>query len=80
MASMPFENIKRIGYRTMGITSDVFEKKLPNGWNLYLSNEIQVNYNGECYEGIGVSPDIEINYSKGENKFINEVKRWRPGY
>lgn len=73
MASMPFDNIKRIGSRTMGITSDVLEKKLPNGWDLYLSNEIQVNYKGECYERIGVPPDIEIKYPKDENKFIRKL-------
>ena len=73
MASMPFESIKRIGSRTMGITSDVLEKKLPNGWDLYLSNEIQVNYKGECYERIGVPPDIEIKYPKDENKFIKKL-------
>lgn len=70
MASMPFKNITIIGSRTMGITSDILEKKLPNGWDLYLSNEIQVNYEGECYEGIGVPPDIEIEYSMDENVFI----------
>ncbi|RZJ85129.1 MAG: hypothetical protein EOO20_20405, partial [Chryseobacterium sp.] len=73
MASMPFEHIKRIGSRTMGITSDVLEKKLPNGWDLYLSNEIQVNYKGECYERIGVPPDIEIKYPKDENKFVKKL-------
>ncbi|MBZ9629744.1 S41 family peptidase [Salegentibacter sp. LM13S] len=73
MASMPFENITIIGSRTMGITSDVLEKKLPNGWDLYLSNEIQVNYKGNCYEGVGVPPDIEINYPVDENLFIEDL-------
>lgn len=73
MASMPFDNITIIGSRTMGITSDVLEKKLPNGWDLYLSNEIQVNYKGVCYEGIGVPPDIEIKYPMDENLFIKEL-------
>jgi len=73
MGSMPFKNIKIIGSRTMGITSDVLEKKLPNGWDLYLSNEIQVNYKGDCYEGVGVPPDIEINYPIDENLFIQDL-------
>ena len=73
MASMPFKNITRIGSKTMGITSDVLEKKLPNGWDLYLSNEIQVNYEGKCYEGIGVPPDIEINYPVDESLFIQDL-------
>ncbi|WP_111308398.1 S41 family peptidase [Confluentibacter sediminis] len=73
MASMPFKNITIIGSRTMGITSDVLEKKLPNGWDLYLSNEIQVNYKGECYEGVGVPPDIEIDYPIDEDVFIQDL-------
>jgi len=73
MASMPFKNITIIGSRTMGITSDILEKKLPNGWDLYLSNEIQVNYEGDNFEHIGVPPDIEIDYPVDENLFIKDL-------
>lgn len=73
MASMPFKNITIIGSRTMGITSDILEKKLPNGWDLYLSNEIQVNYEGNGFEHIGVPPDIEIDYPVDENLFIKDL-------
>ncbi|MCR1027006.1 S41 family peptidase [Cellulophaga baltica] len=73
IAAMPYENIKVIGSRTMGITSDVLEKKLPNGWDLFLSNEILVNYKGDCFEGVGVPPDIEIDYARDEDQFIQEL-------
>ena len=75
MASMPFDNITIVGSRTMGITSDVLEKKLPNGWDLYLSNEIQQNYDGKCYERIGVPPDIKIDYPKNENAFVKHLRK-----
>ena len=73
IASMTFKNIMRIGSNTMGITSDILEKKLPNGWDLYLSNEIQVNFKGDCFEGVGVPPDIIINYPMDENLFIKDL-------
>ena len=59
----------------MGITSDVLEKKLPNGWDLYLSNEILVNYKGDCFEGVGVPPDIKINYPEDEDLFIQYLSK-----
>lgn len=70
IASMPVKNIKIIGSRTMGITSDVLEKKLPNGWDLYLSNEILTNYKGDCFEQVGIPADIEVDYPKDEAQFI----------
>ncbi|MAU14920.1 MAG: hypothetical protein CMH46_05200 [Muricauda sp.] len=74
LSSMSIKNIQRIGSNTKGIFSDVLEKKLPNGWDLYLSNEIYEDNEGNCYEGIGVSPDIEINYPVEENLFIQDIE------
>lgn len=62
-------NIIRIGSNTEGIFSDGLDKKLPNGWEYTLSNEEYIDVNGVNYEGIGVSPDINLNYPKDKREF-----------
>jgi len=40
MGSLPYKNIVRMGSRTNGIFSEILWKKLPNGWEFSLSNEV----------------------------------------
>lgn len=54
----------RIGSNTEGIFSDVLGKKLPNGWEFSLSNEIYESPAGISYEAIGIAPHHEIVYDK----------------
>ncbi|HMQ49487.1 MAG TPA: S41 family peptidase [Saprospiraceae bacterium] len=60
LASLSLENIKRIGGNTEGITSDMLDKTLPNGWEFSLSNEIYLDNHGKNYEHTGISPDIVV--------------------
>ncbi|MBI2786657.1 MAG: peptidase, partial [Legionella longbeachae] len=45
---------KIIGESSMGIFSDQFPRKLPNGWWITLSNELILSPYKLSYEGIGV--------------------------
>ncbi|TSE06915.1 S41 family peptidase [Aquimarina algiphila] len=64
LGSLGFKNIIRIGSNTMGIFSDVLQKKLPNGWSFGLSNEIYESSNNKNYEYVGITPDFLIPYSR----------------
>ncbi len=45
LATMSLPHIKRIGSTTTGAMSTALEKKLPNGWDFALSNEIFMDNN-----------------------------------
>lgn len=49
-----------VGDNTMGIFSDIKEKKLPNGWRYTLSTFKYLASDGKNFEGTGIPPDIEI--------------------
>ncbi len=49
-----------IGERTAGILSDILEKPLPNGWFVGLSNEVYLDAQGVSFEGVGLTPEIEV--------------------
>ncbi len=59
--------VEVIGERTAGILSDVLVKPLPNGWFFGLSNEVYLDVQGESFEGIGLTPDIEVPVFQVEN-------------
>ena len=63
----------RIGSNTEGIFSDVLEKRLPNGWNYGLSNEVYQSLDGNNYENIGVEPHHYIDYPKDEQEFYKKL-------
>jgi len=71
LSTLRVDNITRIGSNTEGIFSDGLDKKLPNGWEYTLSNEIYEDINGNSYENIGVPPDIKIRYPKDSRIFYN---------
>jgi len=58
MSQLP--QVTVIGVRTAGILSDVLVKPLPNGWVMGLSNEVYLDAQGVSYEGIGLTPDMEV--------------------
>ncbi len=53
-------NVTHYGQKTRGAFSTPLAKPLPNGWYLELSNEIFKSPQGVVFEGIGISPDYEI--------------------
>ena len=59
MAMRALPQVQVIGTETQGILSDAIGKKLPNGWELSLSIEVYEDHEGECWEALGVPPDVE---------------------
>ncbi len=53
-----------VGDRTLGIYSDMYGFKLPNGWLVSLSNEKYFSAKGVCYEGIGTPVDFHVRNTK----------------
>ncbi|HEY1426211.1 MAG TPA: S41 family peptidase, partial [Caulobacteraceae bacterium] len=56
---MACPNVTRVGERTLGILSDNLYKRLPNGWELSLSNEVYQAPDGALYEATGIPPQVE---------------------
>lgn len=73
LASQNLKNVKTIGSNTEGILSDVLSKRLPNGWEYGLSNEIYENIDGINYEKNGIPADYTLNYSKDPESFYNNL-------
>lgn len=57
-----FPNLTRIGESTMGILSDQFARKLPNGWWITLSNQIRLTPEGISYETTGIPVHINADF------------------
>jgi len=75
LTSQNLPNVKTIGSNTEGIFSDILGKKLPNGWEYGLSNEIYLSAEGINYEELGLSPDYDLNYEKNPEEFYNNLFR-----
>jgi carboxyl-terminal processing protease len=60
LAMMTLPQVTRIGEPTLGILSDNLYKRLPNGWEVGLSNERYEAADGELYEGSGIPPQIPV--------------------
>ena len=65
-------NVTVMGERTLGILSDILEKKLPNGWSVNLSNERYTASDSKIYEGKGVPPQIVIFMSTLQDRNNNK--------
>ena len=51
-------NVTHIGAATRGSLSDILDKRLPNGWELSLSNEVYLDHERTSWEGLGIKPHI----------------------
>ncbi len=60
MMMAPLENVTLIGEASNGSYSDLYNKTLPNGWKLTLSNQRYYDVNRNNYEGQGTPVDIEV--------------------
>jgi hypothetical protein len=58
LALSALPHVTRIGEPTLGILSDNLYKRLPNGWEVGLSNERYEAPGGELYEGRGIPPQV----------------------
>lgn len=58
MSELP--NVTIIGEPSNGSYSDLKGAKLPNGWNLTLSNQRYLSLSKKNYEGLGTPVDIEV--------------------
>lgn len=56
---MACPNVTRVGEATLGILSDNLYKRLPNGWEVSLSNEVYQAPDGALYEAVGIPVDVE---------------------
>jgi len=52
--------VTSIGENTQGVFSDVWGRKLPNGWTFGLPTERYLTGAGESFDGRGVSPDLRV--------------------
>jgi hypothetical protein len=78
LRNLPYVTI--IGDHTNGIFSYQLERKLPNGWEYGLSDQVYFSPDMVCYEGKGIPPDIKLlneksNISKGVDPLINRAVR-----
>jgi hypothetical protein len=51
-------HITVVGENTQGVFSDVFGRKLPNGWTFGLPTELYLTKSGKSFDGRGVPPAI----------------------
>lgn len=60
MAMNTQTNVTLIGEPSSGSLSDSLDKSLPNNWDVTLSNEVYLDYQGNNYEISGVPMDINV--------------------
>ena len=73
MASLSLPQVTRIGGATEGVFSDTLDKRLPNGWNYTLSNEVYTAADGRQFEGQGIEPDHRLPYSREPRVFLGTL-------
>ena len=73
MATISMTNVKRIGSSTEGAMSTTLDKKLPNGWDFCVSNEIYEDSEGKSYENVGIPVHHELGYPRDRQTFFRSV-------
>lgn len=58
MTSLP--QVTQIGEKTSGMLSDVLEKELPNGWQIWVANEVYQDTEGQVFEAVGIVPQYPV--------------------
>jgi C-terminal processing protease CtpA/Prc len=49
-----------VGENTQGVFSDIWGRKLPNGWTFGLPTELYLTPDGKSFDARGVPPDIRV--------------------
>lgn len=52
--------VLRAGEPTQGVFSDVLLRRLPNGWQFGLPNELFLTAEGTTFDGAGIPPDVAV--------------------
>jgi hypothetical protein len=52
--------IARVGENTQGVFSDVLGRRLPNGWQFGLPNELFLTEQGTSFDGAGIPPTVAV--------------------
>lgn len=73
LAANNLPQITTIGSSTEGILSDVLSKRLPNGWQYGLSNEVYESIHGTNYEHTGIPSVYDLNYAKEAVSFYKQL-------
>jgi len=58
MGLLALPNVTVLGRPTMGLFSDTLYRRLPNGWEFTVSNEVYRTPSGELFEGRGLPPHV----------------------
>jgi C-terminal processing protease CtpA/Prc len=53
-------HIVRVGEPTQGVFSDTLGRVLPNGWKIWLPNELFLTRGGLYFDGPGILPDVSV--------------------
>ncbi|WP_296417586.1 S41 family peptidase [Pseudooctadecabacter sp.] len=60
LAMRELPQVTVMGTPTSGAMSDILDIKLPNGWDLGLSNQTYRAMDGSVFEGVGIPPDVMV--------------------
>ena len=60
LAMRELPSVTTMGTATSGGLSDGLSFKLPNGWELGMSNQIYLTMDNEGFERVGVRPDVQV--------------------
>jgi Peptidase family S41/Tricorn protease C1 domain len=52
-------HVQMIGRSTQGVFSDVMSRRMPNGWEFGLPNEIFLTESGQAFDAVGVPPEVQ---------------------
>jgi len=64
---MALPHVTRLGGKTRGVLSDMLMMRLPNGWEVSISNEVYTSADGICYESSGIPPQVKAPVFNMEN-------------
>jgi len=62
------DHVTHMGTTTRGAFSVRMERPMVNGWFYSISTERVTDMNGKIYEGIGITPDIQVKYGNAQRE------------
>jgi len=74
MALRTQDHITHIGTKTRGALSVRIERPMINGWFYSISSERVTDMNGKIYEGVGIEPDVRVEYGVNDRQIDSAVE------